>query len=628
MKPSHVILLFDALLLAAGLLLSFQGEQAVAFYVLCAAGGIGFWQLVLYRLAGSPDKAFRFEVSLKKPHYVQAMLQVCLYLYWGLYWTQVRDYVPLLLVQLIFAYVFESTLAWSKRRIWYLGLGPFPIVLSINLFLWFKADYYYCQFLLIALTYVAKEFFTWTRDGRKRHIFNPSGCSLAMVSVGLMLTGSTEFTRGVDIVSSFLLPPSFYEVVFLLGLVVQCLFATTLVTLGAATSLCLLFVGAAMILGRPIFLVSIDLSVLLGITLLVTDPSTSPRSQVGKFLFGLIYGVGIFFTHIGLRYINQPGYFDKILMVPVVNLLTPMLDRAGAAITDRIKFTSRLSNLPYARFAPVPVYAVVFLVVVPDLKDPPGDFKSPLPGNVAMLSDDLGKTLFNYTYSRQAYPEVYKPFGFGSEVAKYHSVIEIYGRDLKDNPLNRNQVRQRKLAEQAEQFRRVIARAPRNADAHHQLGIVLGRLQDIEGAIRHLRRSLAIKPDNPGAHFDMGVALEMSGDPVSAVGHFRHSMRLAPSWPQPPNSLARLLSTSSDAAVRDPAEAVKLARRATAAAGGKSFAMFETLAVAHAAAGQFDQAVAAAQTAIELADDEGQDAAVKRLREKLTLFQNGESYPP
>ena len=78
--------------------------------------------------------------------------------------------------------------------------------------------------------------------------------------------------------------------------------------------------------------------------------------------------------------------------------------------------------------------------------------------------------------------------------------------------------------------------------------------------------------------------------------------------------------------VRDPAQAVRLARRATAATGGKSVAIFETLAGAHAAAGQFDRA--GAEAAIKLADDEGQDAAVERLREKLTLFQNGESYPP
>ena len=42
-------------------------------------------------------------------------------------------------------------LAWSRRDVYALGFGPFPIILSTNLFLWFKPECFYLQFLLVSV---------------------------------------------------------------------------------------------------------------------------------------------------------------------------------------------------------------------------------------------------------------------------------------------------------------------------------------------------------------------------------------------------------------------------------------------------------------------------------------------
>ena len=60
---------------------------------------------------------------------------------------------------------------------------------------------------------------TWNRGGRRTHLFNPSGISLALVSLALIVTDSIGMTNGVDLTLSFSLPPNFFEVIFLLGLV-------------------------------------------------------------------------------------------------------------------------------------------------------------------------------------------------------------------------------------------------------------------------------------------------------------------------------------------------------------------------------------------------------------------------
>ena len=60
-------------------------------------------------------------------------------------------YAYLIVAQLLFAYSFDMLLAWSRRDTYTLGFGPFPIIFSTNLFLWFKADWFYLQFLMIAV---------------------------------------------------------------------------------------------------------------------------------------------------------------------------------------------------------------------------------------------------------------------------------------------------------------------------------------------------------------------------------------------------------------------------------------------------------------------------------------------
>ena len=72
------------------------------------------------------------------------------------------------------------------------GFGPFPIVFSTNLFLWFKDDWFLFQFLLIAVGFLGKAFVRWERDGRRVHIFNPSAFALALFSLVLIVTGTTS----------------------------------------------------------------------------------------------------------------------------------------------------------------------------------------------------------------------------------------------------------------------------------------------------------------------------------------------------------------------------------------------------------------------------------------------------
>ena len=163
-------------------------------------------------------------------------MHTSIYLYWGWYWREVYHYAPLIVAQIVFVYALDMLVCWSRRDKWILGFGPFPIVLSTNLFLWFRDDWFYLQFLLIATGVLCKEFVTWKRDGRRTHIFNPSAIALAIFSVGLLVTHNTHLTWGEEVAVSQGRPPHIYLEIFALGLVVQALFSVTLVTLSAAAA--------------------------------------------------------------------------------------------------------------------------------------------------------------------------------------------------------------------------------------------------------------------------------------------------------------------------------------------------------------------------------------------------------
>ena len=120
-----------------------------------------------------------------------------------------------------------------------LGFGPFPIIFSTNLFMWFMDDWFIFQFLMIATGALAKEFIQWDRAGRKCHIFNPSAFGLALFSLGLLVTGTSRYTWGLEIATTLARPHFIYLEIFLVGLIVQGFFGVTLVTLSATATLCI-----------------------------------------------------------------------------------------------------------------------------------------------------------------------------------------------------------------------------------------------------------------------------------------------------------------------------------------------------------------------------------------------------
>jgi len=339
-------LIFTAALLALTALPRVQVTPFLTWSFWGAGAVLALWTAWL-TLVAKPARPRRILfVKPRSQHYIQTFCHSCVYAYWGYYWPPVYDYFPLLAGQLLFAYAFDILLAWSRGEDYQFGWGPFPIVFSTNLFLWFKDDVFYWQFVLIALGFAGKAFVRWNREGKRVHIFNPSAFTLAIFSVVLLATGTTSLTWGQEIASTLSLGPRIYVVLFLIGLVVMYFFSITTVTAGAAVTLVGLSVLYMKITGVPYFVDSdIPSAVFLGLHLLVTDPSTSPRTPVGRLIFGVLYGVGVFALYAILGAIGMPTFYDKLLCVPLLNLAAPAIDRFVRALGQRrILHTLRLDG--------------------------------------------------------------------------------------------------------------------------------------------------------------------------------------------------------------------------------------------------------------------------------------------
>jgi NQR2, RnfD, RnfE family len=320
---------FVAGLLALSQFSPLQERPVVRASVVAVALMLLAWSGLLFGVLRRGQKV-SLEIVPRRQHYLQACQQGAVILYWGYYWREVYHAAPLIAAQLLFAYGFDSLLSWTHRRKFVLGFGPFPIIFSITLFLWFKDDWFYLQFAMVALGFLAKEFLRWTRDDVNTHIFNPSSFPLAVVSALLLLTNASGTTWGFEVATTQFYPPQMYLAIFLFALPGQYLFGVTSMTMSAVATT---FVFSAIYYAATgIYFFSdshVPIAVFLGMHLLFTDPATSPRTELGRIIYGVLYGLTTVLVYDWLLRAGMPGFYDKLLPVPLLNLSAKLIDRAA-----------------------------------------------------------------------------------------------------------------------------------------------------------------------------------------------------------------------------------------------------------------------------------------------------------
>jgi hypothetical protein len=294
--------------------------------------------LVLAALAAGAWRRGNITRDLRGLHVVQFVTQGSIFVYWSLYWPGVRGQVPLLGLMLVMGFAADALFSFARYGSWRAGLSVVPVVFSINLFEWFDAR---GAVIAIVAAFACKHLVH--RGGR--HIFNPSVAGLTVT--GLVTVLAPGYVHFGGLFHTLNVPPNMAEWILLVTLVPQLRFRIMPVSIGTLLALYLWGIPGVL---RP--------TILIAMTLLATDPATSPRTDLGKLLFGLTFGGLLPAWSLVLRGLGQPDDFAKILAIPAANLLVPQLDAVAIFLVARAAATrDRLlaSAGPRAGLAPATV---------------------------------------------------------------------------------------------------------------------------------------------------------------------------------------------------------------------------------------------------------------------------------
>ncbi len=194
------------------------------------------------------------------------------------------------------------------------------------------------------------------------------------------------------------------------------------------------------------------------------------------------------------------------------------------------------------------------------------------------------------------------------------------------NGLGNALFRQGKFPEAIEHWEQALRIKPDYVDAHLNLAAALLRLGRVSEAVEQWEQVMRLRPNYAEAHDNLGVCLEKMGRIHEATAEYEEALRLKPDLITAQNNLAWSLATHAPAVGGDPARAVTLAQGLGERTGNHVAPYLDTLAAAYAATGRYDEAISAAEKAIELARSAGQTQLVDRIEMRLELYQSGRAY--
>ena len=167
---------------------------------------------------------------------------------------------------------------------------------------------------------------------------------------------------------------------------------------------------------------------------------------------------------------------------------------------------------------------------------------------------------------------------------------------------------------------------PDSEQAKEVLTKILAQKKKVEDTIILWTESLSRKPNQPELHNKMAVYFECQENFEKAIYHWNTALQLKPNWPEVLSKLAILKASYPDKSFYRPEEAVQLATRACELTGYKNATLLDSLAIAYAAAGQFDKAVKTAENALALAISIKWNKTAARIENRLKLFRAKQPY--
>jgi len=161
---------------------------------------------------------------------------------------------------------------------------------------------------------------------------------------------------------------------------------------------------------------------------------------------------------------------------------------------------------------------------------------------------------------------------------------------------------------------------------HYLLSELYARQGDFHRSFEHARYATYLRPTDAAAQDRLAQSATVLNRDTDVLVACRAALEARPDSPATNTLLAWVLATSADDTLRDPVEAIRLARVADRATGGQDPEPLDALAAALAAIGNYEKAASTATAAIARAKSNDRLDLIGPLAARRALYEQSQAY--
>jgi tetratricopeptide (TPR) repeat protein len=267
-----------------------------------------------------------------------------------------------------------------------------------------------------------------------------------------------------------------------------------------------------------------------------------------------------------------------------------------------------------------------------------------IPALQAMRQPLIEEAMERFSASLEVYPDHYQARGnlalalhrlerFDESLAQWRILLANERASAEDKYKMGLTLQQTGQTEEAiAHFRAILDEHPEHLATRLRLGEILAELERHDEAQAQFEFIVQRDPANLRLQRYLGGRAEIAGDYAKAIGHYETALQHARDRDESESlgllvRLATIYALCPDRQYRDPARALQLVEPLMRLTGGRDPIVLHIFAAALAGAGRFEEAVRAAEQALELARASELTQLIAELEPRLAAYREGRTDP-